>query len=137
MKSVGTSVVPVGAKKCKPFIFEGRFVLPEQGFKFEVFVEKSCTKENDAIWKLVFDLYKENESEEFEQIVHVSFRSGTPEETLALKKMAVEGISEEAAEVLTDEVFPVAKEIAGRQPTDAEKAQLRAGFKKATTVVEI
>lgn len=52
------SVVPVGQKRCRPFILEVFVASPEAGYKFELIVEKSCTSSNDALWKLVFDLYK-------------------------------------------------------------------------------
>ena len=67
------SVVPIGPKKCKPFILEVFVASPEAGYKFELTVEKSCTSTNDPLFKLVFDLYKKDASGVFQQIVH-----GTP-----------------------------------------------------------
>ena len=37
------SVVPIGAKLCKPFLLEVMVFSPESGFKFKVIVERSCT----------------------------------------------------------------------------------------------
>src|SRR5690349_11387862 len=131
---MSTNVVSIGPKKCRPFLFEGRFVLPEDGFKFELNVEKSCTRDNDAVWKLNFDLFKDKDGNEtWEQIVHISFRSGTPDETSGLKKMAVEGVSDAAVNVISEKVVPVAKAIEGRQPTDAEKTALHNGMSEAVT----
>ena len=58
MANSSISVVPVGNKICKPFLLEVMVFSPEAGFKFKVMVERSCTPEADAIWKLVFDLFR-------------------------------------------------------------------------------
>ncbi len=73
---------------------------PEAGYKFEVVVEKACTPENDPIWKLVFDLYK-RKRDGFDQIVHVSFRAGTAQESAGVQRMALEGVSDKQADLLT------------------------------------
>ena len=57
MAGSSISVVPIGAKVCKPFLLEVMVFSPESGYKFKVVVERSCTPEADPIWKLVFDLY--------------------------------------------------------------------------------
>ncbi|MGH9942113.1 MAG: hypothetical protein ACRD9R_07135 [Pyrinomonadaceae bacterium] len=127
------SAVTVGAKKCKPFLLEVMVMAPEAGFKFEVMVEKGCTAQNDAVWKLVFDLYKKIEGE-FVQIVHVSFKAGDADETNGVKKMAREGVTPKAAEVISTEVHPVAKRLETEEPTPALKKELKAKMKKAVIV---
>ena len=84
MASSSISVVPVGAKKCKPFVLQVMVFSPESGFKFEVLVEKDCSASNDPIWKLVLDLYKKQATgSDFDQIVHVSFTEEAPQNSRA------------------------------------------------------
>src|SRR3982751_62589 len=68
-----------GAKRCKPFTIEVMVFAPASGFKIEVKIEKTCTPQADAIWKIVFDLFKKQATGDgFDQLVHVSFTGGTP-----------------------------------------------------------
>jgi hypothetical protein len=133
-----TSVVKIGEKKCKPFLLEVMVFSPESGYKFEVLVERACTAENDSIWKIVFDLYK-HEDEEFLQIVHVSFRAGTPEENEGIRLMARDGISRPQADRLVNDVFPAARELEGvEEPTPTQKRNIRTALSKvATATVEV
>ena len=39
--------------KRRPFLLEIMVFCPEAGYKFKVNVERSCTPEADALWKLV------------------------------------------------------------------------------------
>ena len=127
---MGTSVVAVAAKRCKPFILEVMVMIPESGYKFEVVVEKSCTPEKEALWKLVFDLYQKIDTA-WEQIVHISFKPLEESEKKGIQSMVVDGVTAGAAEVLNKEVFPVAKEVASGEATEAQKASLHAGMSKA------
>jgi hypothetical protein len=127
------SIAKVGEKKCKPFLLEVKVVAPEAGYRFEVIVEKGCTSENDPIWKLVFDLYRKIDGK-FEEIVHVSFRAGTEEEQQGIKKIAENGLSKKAAAVLKSEVFPVAKNLEKKEPTDKQRETLKTSMSKATRV---
>ena len=133
------NVVSVGPKKCKPFILEVFVASPESGYKFELVVEKACTESNDPIWKLVFDLYKKDATGTFQQIVHVSYRPGTAQETEGVKTLAVEPINVETARVLRKEVHPAAKAIAGvTNPTAAQKKKVRDAMSKAAlTALEV
>ena len=76
MPSSSTNVVPVGTKICKPFLLDVMVFSPESGYKFHVSVERDCTPTADAIWKLVFDLYKVVAGQPDVALVHVSFTSG-------------------------------------------------------------
>jgi hypothetical protein len=106
---------------------------PEVGYKFEVVVEKACTPENDPIWKLVFDLYKKKR-DGFDQIVHVSFRAGTAEESEGVKRMALEGVSEKQADLLTGPVYDAAKTLEGvSTPTPQHKETIRRTMSKVAT----
>ncbi len=130
-----TSVVAVGAKRCRPFTLNVMVFSPEAGFKFEVFVEKDCSKNNDAIWKLVFDLFKKNDEGQFDQIVHVSFTAGAPQEQQGVQSILENGVSVNQADTLVNDVFPAAKDIEGVEaPSTAQKTKLRNAMKKVTTV---
>lgn len=127
------SAVPVGVKKCKPMLLEVMVSPPQGGFKFELTVEKGCTPDNEAIWKLVFDLYKEVD-DDFVQVAHVSFRAGSPEEKRGIKDIAVNGITEKAAEVAANEVVPPARQLAEKQPTPEIKQKLKKAMSRVATV---
>jgi hypothetical protein len=107
---------------------------PEVGYKFEVVVEKGCTPENDPIWKLVFDLYKQKQ-DGFDQIVHVSFRAGTDQESEGIKRMALQGVSDKQADLLTGPVYDAAKALEGvSTPTPEHKEEIRTAMSKVATV---
>jgi len=133
--SSGTaSVVKIGQKRCRPFLLQVMVFSPEAGYKFEVVVEKGCTPENDAIWKLVFDLYKQKR-DGFDQIVHVSFRAGTADESEGIKRMALQGVSDKQADLLTGPVYDAAKALEGvSTPTPQHKQKIRTAMSKVTTV---
>lgn len=139
MASSSISVVPVGAKKCKPFVLQVMVFSPESGFKFEVLVEKDCSASNDPIWKLVFDLYKKQASgSDFDQIVHVSFTSGTTAEQQGIQSMVSQGVASGQADVITNQVYPVAKALDGVQnPTDEQKQALHQAMSQAATSVDV
>jgi hypothetical protein len=101
-----------GPKKCKPFIIEVMVFAPQSGFKIEVNIEKSCTPEADAVWKIVFDLYKKKKTGEgFDQLVHVSFRGGTPVEQKGIEATAANGINDKQADVIVNEAGPAVFEL--------------------------
>jgi hypothetical protein len=128
------SVVKVGKKRCRPFLLEVMVFSPEAGYKFEVAVEKACTPENDPIWKLVFDLYKQKR-DGFDQIVHVSFRAGTAEESNGVRRMALEGVSQKQADLLAGPVYDAAKTLEGvSSPTSEHKEKIRKTMSKVATV---
>ena len=128
------SVVPVGDKICKPFLLEVMVFSPEAGFKFKVVVERSCTPEADAIWKLVFDLFRVTEDKEV-QVVHVSFTTGAAVEQKAVQLMATEGIKPSQAKILIEEVHPAAKAVEGvKNPTKKQKQQLRDAMSEVVNV---
>ncbi len=137
MPKSSTSVVPIGKKTCKPFLLEVMVYSPESGYKFKVVVERSCTPEADAIWKLVFDLYRVAGGSET-QLVHVSFTAGAPVEQTAIQTMATDGITEAQSDVLIAEVHPAAKAIVGvASPTPAQKKRIHDAMQKAVTAVEV
>src|SRR5215472_7379482 len=87
--SVPLKVVDTSTKICKPFVLQVMVFAPQSGFKIEVNIEKSCTPQADPIWKLVFDLYKKQQSgNDFDQLVHVSYTGATPVEQQGLAATA-------------------------------------------------
>ncbi|HKO98836.1 MAG TPA: hypothetical protein VJU86_17685 [Pyrinomonadaceae bacterium] len=101
-----------GPKKCKPFVIEVMVFAPASGFKIEVLIEKSCTPQADAVWKIVFDLYKRKESGNgFDQLVHVSFKGGTPVEQKGIQATAANGLNDKQADVIVNEAGPAVLEL--------------------------
>ncbi len=134
MPDSSISVVTVGKKPCRPFLLEVMVFSPEAGYKFKVIVERSCTPEADALWKLVFDLYRVTGANEV-QLVHVSFTSGTPVEQKAVQRIAAEGVKSPQADILVKEVYPATKKIVGvPKPTSAQKAKVRQAMQKVVNV---
>jgi hypothetical protein len=107
---------------------------PEAGFKFEVCVERDCTPTADAIWKIVFDLYKVVQGTPDVALVHVSFTSGTPVEQKAVQSM-VNGVKPAQADILVDKVYPATKAIVGNQnPTAAQKKKIHDAMSEVVNV---
>ncbi|MBA3439271.1 MAG: hypothetical protein H0T92_05315 [Pyrinomonadaceae bacterium] len=139
--STNISVVPVGVKKCKPFLLEVMVFAPESGYKFQVSVEKSCTPTADPLWKLVFDLYKRN-SDGFDQIVHVSYKADNPTEAKAIEATAIEGMTEKQAELLINKVHPAVKEVENANnlsaaELEAKKAKIKKAMSKVANAVAV
>src|SRR5262249_15848214 len=97
-------------------------------------VERSCTPEADAIWKLVFDLFRVTEEKEV-QIVHVSFTTGAPVERKAVQLIASEGVKPNQAKILIEEVHPAAKAVEGvKTPTNKQKQGLHDAMSEVVNV---
>lgn len=128
------SVVPIGAKLCKPFLLEVMVFSPESGFKFKVIVERSCTPEADELWKIVFDLFKIIDGQEV-QVVHVSYSTGTPVERQAVQAMATDGVKPAQAKVLVEKVHPAAKAVIGaKKATKTQKKKLHDAMAEVVSV---
>lgn len=101
-----------GPKKCKPFVIEVMVFAPASGFKIEVLIEKSCTPQADAVWKIVFDLYKRKAAGGgFDQLVHVSFKGGTPVEQKGIQATAANGLNDKQADAIVNEAGPAVLEL--------------------------
>lgn len=134
MPSSSTSVVPIGKKVCQPFLLDVMVYSPEAGYKFKVDVERDCTPQADAIWKLVFDLFRVDGTTET-QLVHVSYTSGAPVQAQAIQNMASHGVRPKQADVLVKEVHPAAKAIVGvNKPTAAQKKRVHDAMEKVVSV---
>ena len=125
-----------GAKTCKPFTIEVMVFAPASGFKIQVLIEKDCTPQADPIWKIVFDLYKKQATgTAFDQLVHVSFKGGTPVEQKGIETTAANGINPKQADVLINEVGPAVlqlKDAKAMPPADLDalKKEVVAGSSK-------
>ena len=135
--SANISVVPIGKKKCKPFVLNVMVFAPEPGFKFEVLVEKSCTPKADPLWKLVFDLYKKKKTGDgFDQIVHVSYTQGDPVEAEGIQNTAIDGVNDEQSDKLITRVHPRVKKLENaKDMTPAEFEKAKADIKKEMSAV--
>ena len=133
MATSNISAVTVGVKRCRPFVLNVMVFSPEDGFKFELAVERDCTAQNDSIWKFVFDLYrlKTDGSGTFDQIVHVSYTGKTSDENTGIQN-TLDGVNEDQSDILVNEVHPAAKQF-GEDPSDANKAPLAAALSKVAT----
>jgi hypothetical protein len=101
-----------GPKTCKPFVIEVMVFAPASGFKIEVNIEKSCSPQADPIWKIVFDLYKRKASGDgFDQLVHVSFKGGTPVVQQGIQATAANGINDKQADVIVNEAGPAVLDL--------------------------
>jgi len=128
-----------GTKTCKPFVIEVMVFAPASGYKIQVMIEKTCTPQADAIWKLVFDLYKKQATgTDFDQLVHVSFKGGTPVEQQGIEATAANGINPKQADVLVNEVGPAVlqlKDASTMKPDDLDalKKEVVAGSSKVAS----
>ena len=125
-----------GAKVCRPFVLEVMVFSPASGFKIEVMIEKSCTPEADAIWKIVFDLFKKQATGDgFDQLVHVSFTGATPVEQKGIEATAANGINDKQADVLVNEAGPAVLDLKDAstmtpQQLEATKQEVKAASSK-------
>jgi hypothetical protein len=135
MPTSSTKVVPIGPKICKPFLLDVMVFSPEAGFKFHVSVERDCTPTADAIWKIVFDLFKVVAGSPDVALVHVSFTSGTPVEQQAVQTMAATGVKPAQADILIKNVYPATKAVVGNQnPTAAQKQAIHDAMSQVVNV---
>jgi hypothetical protein len=124
---------------CKPFVLEVMVFAPASGFKIEVKIEKSCTPQADAIWKIVFDLFKKKISGDgFDQLVHVSYTGGTPVEQKGIEATSAVGINDRQADVIINEVGPAVFELKNSekmtpQELEEKKAEIKEGSSKVAS----
>jgi hypothetical protein len=130
----GVKITPTsGPKICKPFVLNVMVFAPGSGFKIEVIVERSCTPQADALWKLVFDLYKQKPDGTFVQLVHVSYTGGTPVEQKGIQTTAINGVNSDQADIVVNRVGPDVLDLQDvssmtQEQLDARKASLKSGM---------
>lgn len=111
-----------GPKTCKPFVIDVMVFAPASGFKIQVQVEKTCTPTADPIWKIVFDLFKKQASGTgFDQLVHVSFKGGTPVVQQGIEATAANGINGKQADTIVNEVGPAVLQLKDASTMTAEE----------------
>lgn len=106
-----TKITKISTKKCRPFSLDVMVMNPEADFKFALSIELACSPEADQIWKLVFDLFKKVNND-FVQVLHVSFQAEAPVEIAGVQATATNGTNQEQADVVVNEIHPMAKQIA-------------------------
>ena len=111
-----------GPKTCKPFVIDVMVFAPASGFKIQVQVEKTCTPTADPIWKIVFDLYKKQATGTgFDQLVHVSFKGGTPVVQQGIEATAANGINGKQADTIVNEVGPAVLQLKDASTMSADE----------------
>jgi hypothetical protein len=119
---MSVKVTKVATKTCRPFSLDVMVMSPEADFKFTLSVELACSPQADQIWKLVFDLFK-NVNNAFVQVVHVSFQAQTPVEVAGLQATAMNGVNQDQADIVVNQIHPTAKQIADSPTVDPAAKQ--------------
>jgi len=127
-----STTVTTGGKKCKPFLIRVMVFSPESGYKFTIEIQKACTSQNEAVWKLLFDLYKKIDNQ-FEEVVSVEFVAGDPNDIKKVAAISDEGMKRPQVRAFRDNVFPLVKPFgdSGEKPTAEEKKTIDENVKKA------
>ena len=124
----------ITANKCTPFILKVMVFSPESGYKFTIEVQKACTSDNGAVWKLLFDLYKKDvNASTFTPLVSVEFVAGDTNDIDKIATITDEGMKRPQVRAFRDEVYPLVKPFAdnGATPTAVEQQTIDAAMKKA------
>lgn len=126
------STITTGAKRCKPFLLRVMIFSPESGFKFTIEIQKACNSNNEAVWKLLFDLYKKIDGD-FQEVVSVEFVAGDPNDIDKVAAITDEGMTRPQVRAFRENVYPLVKPFAdsGKPPTAADKKKIDAGVQKA------
>ena len=126
------STITTGGKKCKPFLLRVMIFSPESGYKFTIEIQKACSSSNEAIWKLLFELYKKIDGE-FEEVVSVEFVAGDPNDIKKVAAITEDGMKRPQVRAFRDNVYPLVKPFAdsGKPPSAADKKKIDASVQKA------
>lgn len=128
---MASTITTVG-KKCKPFLLRVMVFSPESGYKFTIEIQKACTSTNEAVWKLLFDLFKKIDNV-FEEVVSVEFVAGDANEIDRIAAITEEGMTRAQVRAFRDNVFPMVKPLgdSGKKPSEAERKKIDETVKKA------
>ncbi|MEP7253030.1 MAG: hypothetical protein ABI683_11645 [Ginsengibacter sp.] len=126
------STITRGIKKCKPFLLRVMIFSPESGFKFTIEIQKACDSNNEAVWKLLFDLYKKID-DEFQQVVSVEFVAGDPNDIDKVAAITDEGMTRPQVRAFRDNVYPLVKPFSDslKPPSAADKKKIDTSVQKA------
>ena len=128
---MASTITTVG-KKCKPFLIRVMVFSPESGYKFTIEIQKACTSSNEAVWKLLFDLYKKIDNV-FEEVVGVEFVAGDANDIDKIAAIREDGMNRAQVRAFRDNVFPLVKPLgdSGKKPTETERKKIDETLKKA------
>lgn len=126
------STITTGPKKCKPFLLRVMIFSPESGYKFTIEIQKACNSSNEAVWKLLFDLYKKIDGE-FQEVVSVEFVAGDPNDIDKVAAITEDGMKRAQVRAFRDNVYPLVKPFgdSGKTPAAADKKKIDDSMKKA------
>jgi hypothetical protein len=125
------SVSPAEEAPCRGFTIEVKVFIPKQGFRFHVFVDKTCVN-NEPRWGLIFELDKKIDNE-FVQIVYVEYKPKLDdgESVKGIEKMLETGVTPAQVKIAKAELVPVVMELEGEETiTPDQKKCMEAGSKK-------
>jgi hypothetical protein len=122
-------------KICTPFYISVMMFNPEAGYKYFVKVQKSCSADNDPIWKLRFDLDRLIKNK-FVRVLEIEVGAGTDGEEKKIEQIAEEGITDKQSDAINTEVYPLAKVLAeeDRDPTEAEAQAINNSMRKVIII---
>ncbi len=126
------STITTGVKKCKPFLLRVMIFSPESGYKFTIEIQKACNSSNEAVWKLLFDLFKKIDGE-FQEVVSVEFVAGDPNDIDKVAAITEDGMKRAQVRAFRDNVYPLVKPFgdSGQNPSAADKKKIDESMKKA------
>ncbi len=126
------STITTGRKKCKPFLLRVMIFSPETGYKFTIEVQKACDSKNEAVWKLLFDLYKKIDGE-FVEVVSVEFVAGDPNDIKKVAAITENGMKRAQVRAFRDNVYPLVKPFgdSGKPPAAADKKKIDSAVQAA------
>jgi hypothetical protein len=124
--------VSTGAKSCKPFLLKVMIYSPEPGYKFTLEVQKACDSQNNAIWKLLFDLYKKKDTD-FIEILSVEFVAGDPNDIQNISAITSDGMKKAQVQAFREDVYPLIKPFgdSGQQPSSEDHKKIDSAMKQA------
>jgi hypothetical protein len=124
----------VTTNRCTPFLLRVMVFSPESGYKFTVEIQKACTGASEAVWKLLFDLFKKDEnSGKFVEIISVEFVAGPPDDIATVAAITEEGLKRRQVRAFRDDVFPLVKPFGenGNNPMENDHAVIDSAISSA------
>src|SRR5262249_39746363 len=125
------SVVPVDTTSCQPFKLEVMVFSPEAGFKFEVSVERSCTKPTKPktqteVCKFVSDHLKRSEAQkELVKTVHLPYTAANALQAKNIQTTAANGVNAEQSDQLVNKLHPAVKKAENMEGLPAAEVEKR------------
>jgi hypothetical protein len=136
LAGAGVQELAASAELCRPFTLSVKIFSPESGYRYYLEVEKSCSDDNEAIWRLVFTLEKEKADHSgFDLLVEVKYTASTPQENRGIARTGIFGTTLAQDKILNKSVYPAIKSIneAGGEPSEDEKRVINASMQEVAT----